>query len=366
MDKPSKRVFDLSNDEKDKSRKLKAFLEAHPSVDVNLHRDEQGNRALHRAAVNGHVACVRLLVDANADLDARNNEGVTALYWASRYGNFNCLQVLIESKADVKITNGNGVAPVHVSARYEYHKCLRLLIYAKADVNARDNGGFTPAMSACLNDCLACLQLMVDDKADLDAKSYAKYDAVHLAMCVPRNEVAHRVPGMPFAVLSCNTDSQNVNIDDNVTPAMVSAHINKYKQIQAFIDECHSITKHALNEDVVVDKRVGRRGNGLYDEPLEQVLLYLGLSMKKNQTVNTSIDGKHTTRALIPGHPTNANLWFELYQRTHCSSCSARPAFLKKCTCDTTRYCNNKCQRKHWPTHKPSHWATLRSQKNKK
>jgi hypothetical protein len=23
----------------------------------------------------------------------------------------------------------------------------------------------------------------------------------------------------------------------------------------------------------------------------------------------------------MPGHPVNANLWFELYQRTHCSSC---------------------------------------------
>jgi hypothetical protein len=88
---------------------------------------------------------------------------------------------------------------------------------------------------------------------------------------------------------------------------------------------------HALNEDVVY-----RRGDGMHDEPLEQVLLYLGLSMHKNQTVNTSIDGKDTARALIPGHPTNANLWFELNQRTHCSSCSARPAILKKYTCNTT------------------------------
>jgi hypothetical protein len=30
--------------------------------------------------------------------------------------------------------------------------------------------------------------------------------------------------------------------------------------------------------------------------------------------VNASIDGKNTTHALIPGHPTNANLWFDLYQ----------------------------------------------------
>jgi hypothetical protein len=128
----------------------------------------------------------------------------------------------------------------------------------------------------------------------------------------------------------------------------------------------HSVAEHTLSEDVVVDTRVGRGDYGLYHEPLEQVFLYLGLSMKKNQTVNASIDGKSgVKRALIPGHPTNANLWFELYQRTHCSSCSARQARLKKCTCDTARYCNSDCQRKHWPTHKPSHKAALLKKKKK-
>jgi hypothetical protein len=180
-------------------------------------------------------------------------------------------------------------------------------------------------------------------------------------MMIPREMHIHRVPGMPFAVLSCNTDSKSVHINNRyVTQATMNIHINKFKLTQNLIDECHSIIKHALNEDVRVDKRVGRRGNGIYHEPLEQVLLYLGLSMKKNQTVNASIDGKRgVKRALMPGHPINANLWFELYQRTHCSSCSARPARLKKCMCHTARYCNTNCQRQHWQTHKAYHKAIL-------
>jgi hypothetical protein len=182
-------------------------------------------------------------------------------------------------------------------------------------------------------------------------------------MVFPQDQLTHRVHGMPFAVLSCNTDSKNVPITDTITQVMVNSYINEYKQIHAFIDECHSVIKHALSEDVVVDKRVGRGGNGMYHEPLEQVLLYLGLSMKKNQTVNTSIDGKSVTRAMIPGHPTNANLWFELYNRTLCSNCSARPAKLKECTCDAARYCNNKCQRRHWQTHKRSHRAFMAEKK---
>jgi hypothetical protein len=119
------------------------------------------------------------------------------------------------------------------------------------------------------------------------------------------------------------------------------------------------VTKHALTEDVVVDKCVCRGDNGIYHEPLEQVLLYLRMSMDKNQTVNKSIDGKSVKRAMMPGHPINANMWYELYKRTHCSSCSTRLAKPKKCPCQSARYCNSDGQRKHWQTHKPSHKADM-------
>jgi hypothetical protein len=177
----------------------------------------------------------------------------------------------------------------------------------------------------------------------------------------------HPVPGIPFVVLSCKTDSKNVLLDGSVTPALIDTHVREYKRIHNYIDECHNIIKHALSEDVVVDKRVGRRGNGLYHEPLEQALLYLGLSMKKNQIVNTSIDGSMGTRALISSHPINANLWYELYKRAHCSSCSTRLPKLskKKCPCHTARYCNADCQRKHWQTHKPNHKAVLQEKEKK-
>jgi hypothetical protein len=258
------------------------------------------------------------------------------------------------------------MTPVHSAAHRGHPKCLDLLLNAKADVNARNIHGVTQSMIACKEDRLICLQPLLDANADLNVKGDGGVGTVYYSMAMPKGELAHRVPGMPFAVLSCNLDSKNVRIDDEINQAIVNTHIDEYKQIHNFIDDCHSVAEHTLSEDVVVDTRVGRGDYGLYHEPLEQVLLYLGLSMKKNQTVNASIDGKSgVKRALMPGHPTNANLWFELYQRTHCSSCGARQARLKKCTCDTARYCNSDCQRKHWPTHKPSHKAALLKKKKK-
>jgi ankyrin repeat protein len=273
------------------------------------------------------VACTRLLIEAKADLEVRGvAEGTTALRFACGMERHECIQVLIENKADVNTADDEGVTPTHNAGQNGYSKCLNMLINAKADVNARDIHDQTPVMYACQEDRLTCLQLLVDAKADLNVRGNRGFDALYGAMLIPRGEPSHLVPGMPFVVLSCNTDSKSVVVNKNVTHATVNTHFDEYIHIHNFIDDCHDVTKFALSEDVVVDTRVGRGDKGLYHEPLEQVLLYLGMSMTKDQTVNKSIDGKSVTRALIPGHPTNANLWYELYKHASVLHVSKLPS----------------------------------------
>jgi hypothetical protein len=53
--------------------------------------------------------------------------------------------------------------------------------------------------------------------------------------------------------------------------------------------------------------------NGIYQEPLERVLEYMGMSMNIDQVVNTGIDGDIKRRALIPANVLEANHWHEQY-----------------------------------------------------
>jgi hypothetical protein len=363
----SKAVFHLCDCEKDKSAELRVYLQAHPDVDVHKFKNKVGGYALHATAVRNHGACAQLLIDANADVNCRSTGGMmTPLTFASSYNNLDSVKVLIENKADVNIHSSNGSTPAHGAATQGHLDCLRLLINAKANVRTRTveraelsrhgNYPYTPVIGACQGDHLACLQLLLENDAELTARSNHGVDALYGAMAVRNHKLngKHKVPGMPFALLSCDTDTKNVLIDSYVTQDIVDKHVNEYKQIHNFIDEYHSVTKHALSEDVVVDTRMGRGDYGLYHEPLEQVLFYLGLSMDKDQTVNATIDSRYY--ALIPGQPSNANMWYELYQRTPpCSRCKSRLEKLKRCPCHTARYCNNDCQRQHWQTHKQSH-----------
>jgi ankyrin repeat protein len=325
MSQDSKHVYELVSSDEDKSAELKEFLEAHPGVDVNLHQSRKGWRATHLAVIRDRAECLQLLVDAKADLEARDAVGRTALLCGSEWGRLRCLQVLMESKADVQTADRRGHTTAIQATKYGPPRCLQALIDAKADVNAQDTDiSLSPAMYACTQDSLEFLQMLVDAKADLNATSdnggtNVLSNAMYIFAENERYDGKQRAPGIPFAVLSCDTDSKNeANIDEdlNLSQATVNAYINEYKQIHDFIDNYHTVINHALSDDVVVDTRVGRGDYGLYHEPLEQVLLYLGMSMHKDQTVTTSIDGKTVKRALIPGHPTNANLWYELYQRT--------------------------------------------------
>jgi hypothetical protein len=135
-------------------------------------------------------------------------------------------------------------------------------------------------------------------------------------------------------------------------------------QCTGFIDRWHGVAVPVLSDLVEVDTRVGRGDYDLYQEPLERVLQYLGLSMTVNQVVNTNVDGKGVRRALIPMQARGANQWHELFKRTHCASCSVCPTQkMKRCPCKTVWYCSTDCQRQHWKKqHAPDHKRILKEQ----
>jgi hypothetical protein len=167
---------------------------------------------------------------------------------------------------------------------------------------------------------LTVAHYLLEQKADVHYRiskesDFKNKDALHFAMSKTATE---RTRGAAFAFLSCNTDAKNVVIDvrSNATTTIRDIHIATYKQVQAYIDEFHDILKPVLTEHVQVDACMGRGDNDIYQEPMERVLEYLGMSMSKDQVVNTSIDGgeeEGAKRALLPSHLLNANHWFDKY-----------------------------------------------------
>jgi hypothetical protein len=316
----SQQVYDLctsagEHTSEEKSEELTALLQEHPEVDLELFRSPDGSTVLHASALQGHKKCAQVLIEHKADLEARNMHGHSPIMLASGKGHLECMKVLIEARADVGVVGNYGGQATHLASSDGHLQCLQLLISEGADVNAQTKIGSPPVMFACDQDRLACVQLLLDAKADIHFLTNTGVNALYYMIRMLPNTTAHRVPGMPFAVLSCNTNTTDTMIDEQVTQIMIDAHIAEYKAVHAFIDEHHNVLKHVLSRDVQVDWRVGLGENGIYQEPLERVLEYMGLSIGIDQVVNESIDGHSKRRALLPGNVLEANHWHEEYTK---------------------------------------------------
>ncbi len=72
-------------------------------------RDGEGATPLRDAAVGGHTAMVKLLLDHGAAVNARETEsGATALYGAASLGRDEAVSLLIARGADPNIPNKSG------------------------------------------------------------------------------------------------------------------------------------------------------------------------------------------------------------------------------------------------------------------
>lgn len=88
---------------------VKQHIEA--GTDVNVKDQMSGSTPLITAATFGKTAIAKTLIDANADLDIKNNEGSTALHAAAFFCQIEIVQMLIDAGAEKSIKNKHGATP---------------------------------------------------------------------------------------------------------------------------------------------------------------------------------------------------------------------------------------------------------------
>ncbi|XP_071478636.1 uncharacterized protein [Diadema antillarum] len=97
-----------------KAAPLAKLLDRAPAL-INLQRDD-GHTAIHIAAYNGHLDCVKTLLEHNCDPDLKNTTGETALYLAVKKGHAEEVESLLAAAADVNIPAKDGNTCLHTAA----------------------------------------------------------------------------------------------------------------------------------------------------------------------------------------------------------------------------------------------------------
>jgi hypothetical protein len=199
----------------------------------------------------GHKECLQLLLDHNADINAGLSQAYvdSTLQVACRDGDLDFVQFLLEKKADVNRTihekNGKTRGPSVKAARCGERKGLLAMLLSRKD------------------------------------KYYGEMQKEHF-------------DDMMFLLL-CG----NATVEDVQHSLDAKIFIDHYRLYNDLIAQYHYKLHSTLYGEAPTDRRVGRRSNGIYQEPLERVLEYLGLS-NKAVVLNEALDKKTAKCYLHP------------------------------------------------------------------
>lgn len=149
---------------------------------------ENGNRALHFAALEGNENVVAALVKApGVDLNARNNVDETPLMLAVIRGHRNTVESLLTGGAQV---NKTGWSALHYAASAGNNDLAKLLLGKQAAVDAKSPNGTTPLMMAARHGHLETVKLLLDSGANIAIKNEQSMTARDFAVRHERKDVA--------------------------------------------------------------------------------------------------------------------------------------------------------------------------------
>jgi ankyrin repeat protein len=162
-------------------------LVAH-GADVNAKETLRGTTPLMWATTEGHVGAIRFLLAHGAEVNVQSKKekakpygtagpgarlpkdmdsgGLTPLVFAVREGSAECVKILVEAKADVNMTSGDGSSPLLVAVLNGRYDLARYLIDNGASVSLANQKGWTPLYLAVKHRTIETGTMPVPPNAD--------------------------------------------------------------------------------------------------------------------------------------------------------------------------------------------------------
>ena len=137
------------------------------------HDENYGARPLHEAARARDERAVALLLAAGAEVDAGDDGGHVALHLACPYCRTpGIVRLLLQANADVNKRRGDGSTPLSsaINCDRESIDCVGLLLEAGADVTLQDRQGFTPLHCAAHHGNASVAKALIAAGADPNVK----------------------------------------------------------------------------------------------------------------------------------------------------------------------------------------------------
>jgi ankyrin repeat protein len=137
--------------------------------DVNA-KDKHGSTPLMYSAAFGSLESMQALLDAKADVNAKNAFDATALMWGA--GDLKKVRLLLDKGADVNARSKPGRSAMLIACTQSgTSEIVKLFLQKGADFSTPDSRGITPLLAATLANDTETITLLLSRGADVKAAS---------------------------------------------------------------------------------------------------------------------------------------------------------------------------------------------------
>jgi ankyrin repeat protein len=149
---------------------------------------------LHWATMNNHTELAKGLIDAGADLNAKDYAKKTPLHYVAEGNRPELARVLIDAGADLNAEDYAKQTPLHLAAMKGHTEIAKGLIDAGADLNAEDEDKQTPLHYAATYYEKAIVKILIDAGAKLDVQDKWEKTPWYYANSYMRKEIPELKP----------------------------------------------------------------------------------------------------------------------------------------------------------------------------
>jgi ankyrin repeat protein len=333
-------------------------------ADVNAKTHDQGYSALMFAAISNHRKVVQLLLEHGADVDYKNTIGRTAAQMASFVNSNECVDLINSfiSKKDLEyftethsinetqplLSKGECLDELHhfliSSINYSPIRVVKAIRFAKNNVLLENIDAVIKVLDAF------CVKAFKDEtnQCPNDVLSFKLHFFKYIFefLRTQRNNLAKKTANREELDKKCVDSVIKMFLTEETVEAKIENE-NKISKKKARVFEekflRESIRQYPYKECALVRQmvtilarvQIGSNPSALY------VITSCLNGQRFNETPTTMIDGEESEEKTKKTNP------------LECKTCSEKSSNVKLCThCKQVAYCDQFCQRLHWPIHK--------------
>lgn len=170
---------------------IRALVAAGAQVDAR--EGDEGKAALHLASQNGDLRCVSALLELGAALDAADNDGWTPLMTAAYHGEGEVLAALLAAGADTEAAAACGRRAAHLAASAGEAGCLAALLRSNASAASTDAEDGTPLHAAAAAGQLLAIRCLLEEGSDPCARDSSGRTPAELAAAAGHSAAAEEL-----------------------------------------------------------------------------------------------------------------------------------------------------------------------------